>query len=315
MIKEIGGYLGLESSSGLKEYYKSLISLNTGRNALVYLFRTRKISKLYIPYYLCDTVSKVCKREKVDFDFYEISESFMPKFDKELKFNEYLYVVNYFGQLTSKQIKSLKNHYKNIIVDNVQAFFTKPIKGIDTIYSCRKFFGVPDGSYLSTDLVLEEKLDTDNSGQRMSHIYGRVNDGASAHYEEFKRNDNSFYALQLKYMSDLTHKLLKNIDYMFIKKRREKNFCILSNYLSKMNKLDVKFNHGPYCYPLLVNNGEFIRNELIKSGIYVPKLWPNTKSKNSKYLADSILPLPCDQRYSKEEMLFIVKEIERCTRI
>lgn len=41
-----------------------------------------------------------------------------------------------------------------IILDNTQSFFQKPISGIDTIYSCRKYFGVPDGAYLSTNILL-----------------------------------------------------------------------------------------------------------------------------------------------------------------
>ena len=50
-MKEIGGYFGLERFTG-KEYYDSLISLNTGRNALAYLLKSRTIKKIYIPYFL-----------------------------------------------------------------------------------------------------------------------------------------------------------------------------------------------------------------------------------------------------------------------
>lgn len=55
---EIGGYLGLELLIS-NEYYKELIPLNTARNALLYILRARNIKKLYIPYYLCDAVSKL----------------------------------------------------------------------------------------------------------------------------------------------------------------------------------------------------------------------------------------------------------------
>ena len=56
----------------------------------------------------------------------------------------YLYIVNFYGQLSNQYIESLGC---NIIVDNAQSYFQEPINGIDTLYTCRKFFGVPDGVY------------------------------------------------------------------------------------------------------------------------------------------------------------------------
>lgn len=57
---------------------------------------------------------------------------------------------------------------KNLIVDNVQVFYTPPIKGLDTIYTCRKFFGVPDGAYLYTDCILAESIPYDKSYDRLA---------------------------------------------------------------------------------------------------------------------------------------------------
>ena len=57
MIKEIGGYLEFEKFNG-KEYYSRLLAVNNARNALLYLLRVRKIKKIYIPYFLCDSVFK-----------------------------------------------------------------------------------------------------------------------------------------------------------------------------------------------------------------------------------------------------------------
>ena len=51
--------------------------------------------------------------------------------------------------------------------------FSETIKGIDTLYSCRKFWGVSDGAYLSTDASLTENKTVDYSAERMKHILGR----------------------------------------------------------------------------------------------------------------------------------------------
>lgn len=57
-MEEIGGYFELEELIK-NEYYKNLIALNTGRNALYYVLKALNIKKLYIPYYLCDSISNM----------------------------------------------------------------------------------------------------------------------------------------------------------------------------------------------------------------------------------------------------------------
>ena len=70
--------------------------------------------------------------------------------------------------------QSIKKIYGNIIVDHTHAFFQKPLKGIDTLYSCRKFWGVSDGAYLSTDASLTENKTVDYSAERMKTYSGGV---------------------------------------------------------------------------------------------------------------------------------------------
>lgn len=211
-MKEIGGYFGLDQFID-KPYYKNVIELNTGRNALLYLIKSRKIKRLYIPYYLCDSVSNILEKYENDFEYYYIDNEFNPIFDKVLEEYEYLYIVNYYGQLTNERINYLQQKHGRIIIDNTHAFFQKPIQGIDTIYSCRKFFGVPDGAYLSTDSLLEEELEIDISKHRMSHILGRFEGVASDYYNDFQENDDLFKSEPLKYMSKLTKNILGAIDY------------------------------------------------------------------------------------------------------
>ena len=274
-MKEIGGYFGLEQLIS-DEYYKDLIALNASRNALLYVLKARSITKLYIPYYLCDSVSQMCEREGYNYSYYKIKQDFTPDFDKALSDGEYIYIVNYYGQLNNECLLSLNLKYTNIIVDNVQAFFQKPLPGVDTIYSCRKFFGVPDGSYLSTNCYLKEVLETDVSLDRMKHILGRFEGGAaSEYYEAFKSNDESFYNLPLKKMSKLTHNILGAIDYEKIKKAREDNFRFLNDALGEMNPLNVLTPVGSFAYPFYCKNGIEIRKQLAKKKIYVPTLWPN----------------------------------------
>lgn len=307
-MKEIGGYFGLEQLIQ-QEYYPDLIRLNNARNALLYLLKARNIKKLYIPYFLCDSVSNMCDRYGYTYAYYHIDCSFLPVFDSPLEDDAYLYVVNFYGQLSNDILSRLKERYGNVIVDNVQAFFQRPIDGIDTIYSCRKFFGVPDGAYLATNAVLPYLLDTDSSKDRMVHILGRFEGTASDYYADFKKSDHACATSELRYMSALTHNLLGAIDYDTARQRRNENYAVLADALAPYNGLQLTAPEGPYCYPFYCKNGMEIKKQLAAQKVYVATLWPNVLDMNAPLEQDyarNILPLPCDQRYAADDMNRII---------
>lgn len=316
-MKEIGGYFGLEQLVD-NAHYKHLLALNTGRNALLYLIRAKGVKKIYIPFYICDSISSLLQQQGYSFAYYHIDRSFNPIFSESLEEDAYLYIVNYYGQLNNDMIVSFKHKYERIIIDNTQAFFQEPVSGVDTIYSCRKFFGVPDGAYLSTDSVLDDDLVVDVSKDRMGHILGRYEGSASEYYDRFQENDASFRFEPLKYMSRLTHNILGAIDYESVAKARNTNFEYLHDNLGRTNTLTIWKPFGPYAYPYYVENGIEVRKRLAGRKIYVPTLWPNVLSESDKasteyIFASNILPLPCDQRYGIDDMKYIVEELKSCT--
>ena len=70
-------------------------------------------------------------------------------------------------------------------------------------------------------------------------------------------------------------------------------------------------------YPLYLENGAEIRKKLQQEKIYIPTLWPDVfdicKESDLEYdYAKSILPIPLDQRYGKEEMAYIAGRIMAC---
>ena len=303
--KEIGGYFGLEKLIS-NEYYPELAAVNNARCALLYIIKARHYNKVYLPYFLCDSVRLVLEREKIPFEEYRIDRTFLPLLDIKTKPEEVVYIVNYYGLISEEQLINLKYRYGNIVVDNAQAFFTRPVKGIDTLYSCRKFFGVPDGGYAYTDAEFQEDIPEDVSMDRMKHILGRFEgNSASDYYDYFNNNDESFKEIELRYMSKLTHNILGDRDYQAAKRRREENFMFLSKTLGESNSLKIKCPAGPYAYPFYVQNGMTIKKQLAQRKIYVATLWPNVLGTGldiETEFAENILPLPCDQRYLEEDM-------------
>ena len=313
-VKEIGGYFGLETLIS-NEYYPDLAAVNNARCALLYIIKARHYNKVYLPYFLCDSVRLVLEREKIPFEEYRIDRTFLPILDIKTNPEEVVYIVNYFGLISEDQQISMKNKYGNIVVDNAQAFYARPVKRIDTIYSCRKFFGVPDGGYAYTDAEFHESVPVDVSMERMKHILGRFEgNSASEYYDYFNDNDESFKKIELRLMSKLTHNILGAIDYQAAKHRREDNFMFLSKALGESNLLKINCPPGPYAYPFYIQNGMKIKKQLAKEKIYVATLWPNVLGTGldiETEFAENILPLPCDQRYSEEDMQRVVYAVKK----
>lgn len=305
-IREIGGYLELENFGG-KEYYPGLCALNLGRTALLYLLRARGYKKIYLPYYLCDSVTEACREENCQIEFYRVDRQMRPLLEKKPEKDACVYLVNYYGQLTDDKILQYQSVYGRIIVDHVQAFFQKPLQGVDTIYSCRKFFGLPDGAYLSAEGLDGRELPLDRSASRMGHILGRYEDGGSCHYQTMLENAEMFHREPAKQMSTLTHNLLRGIDYQRVRQKRTENYEILREKLSEKNGMQFLPVRGALCYPFYTPKGCAIRKEMAQRRIYIPVYWGNVIREQEPGTAEydfaaNILALPCDQRYGREEM-------------
>lgn len=306
-MKEIGGYIELDTYY-LPMPHEKAIALNCGRNALAYVLRARRIKKIKIPYFLCDSVSNVCKRENVEVSYYHIGLDF--RFSTiDLQDDEWLYIVNYYGQITNEEIKQYAHVYKRVIVDQSQAYFQMPVEGIDTLYTCRKWFGVADGAFLYTDATINEELPLDKSYDRMRFLLGRYEGNASDFYSEYSENNMLFANEPIKRMSKLTKNLLHGIDYKTAEEKRKENFRLVHEKLGGHNQIQVKLSS--FMYPFMIENGSVIRRELQKQKIYIPILWPSvfdvvSEESNEFKMAENILPLPIDQRYVEADMKYMI---------
>lgn len=310
-MKEYGGYIELDTYR-LPMLHDDAIALNCGRNCLAYLIEAKGISKIKLPYFLCDSVIQLCKKMGTEVSFYTIDEAFLPELTS-VPPDEWLYLVNYYGQLTAEQISGLRARYgKNIIIDQAQAYFEQPLPDTDTLYTCRKFFGVADGGFLYTDKKLDRPLSQDESFERMHFLLGRFERTASEFYQEYTENNHMFAAEPVKRMSRLTENLLHAVDYDFIRQQRTENFMCYHQALGAGNQLSLRCPEGAFAYPLLLADGKQVRKKLQQKKIYIPLLWPAVLELADPqmleyHLAENILPLPCDQRYEEADIRYIIQ--------
>jgi hypothetical protein len=310
----IGGYFELELSKD-KEYHSKAIKLNLGRTAFEYILRAKNIKKVFLPYYICDVLMKTLLKTGVKCDFYNIDENLEPIFDYSvLSDSDFLLYINYFG-IKDLFIEKLTKKTNYLIIDNSQSFFSKPVSGVDTFYSPRKFFGIPDGGYLYTDKKYIERLLKDNSTYRFGHLIGRIENGAKDSYEKFKLHEQQLGFQSIKQMSNVTHRLLLNIRYDKTAEIRQNNFHYLHEKLERSNLLNIDLGKGsvPMVYPFMYSDKN-LRSYLIQKKIFIAQYWPNVLSniqcENVEYsLVNNTVHLPIDQRYSESEMKQILKII------
>lgn len=311
-MKEIGGYIELDKYTGFM-LHESGIKLNCGRNALAYVIKAKKIKKLCMPKFMCDSCNKVLQENNVEVRYYSIGMDFKPIIEECVE-DEWIYIVNFYGQLSNNDITSFG---KKVICDNSQAYFYEPIPGIDTLYTCRKFFGVSDGAVLFTDKELNIEFPQDESYNRMHFLLGRYERSASEFYQEYVYNNKFFMKEPIKKMSKLTENLLHGIDYEWVKQRRTENFRYLHEQLRTLNRLILSIPDGAFMYPLYIENGSEIRKKMQAQKIYIPTLWPSVfdlcKENELEYnMAQNILPLPVDQRYTISDMDIILFMLKKC---
>lgn len=320
MMKAIGGYFSLELPQVQGSYiHEKGIHLNSGRNALEYILRSLlDIQCLWIPYYTCDVVLEPLKKLDIPYRFYSVNEYLELTDEIELGKNEYLLATNYFG-IKDAYIEELSSRYgERLIVDNAQAFFAELIAGIKTVYSPRKFIGIPDGgiAYMETGFDIAE-LEQDISYDRCSHLLKRLDLGAEVGYADFRENSHQLMNQPIKRMSNLTRNVLKSVDFELVKKRRRENFRQLNEALSGINQLhipDMKTFACPMVYPFYTSD-DTLKKRLIENKIFVATYWPNVldwcKDSMLEYeLASRVIAIPVDQRYENENMNKIIKIIE-----
>lgn len=314
-MREIGGYIELEHYKSFMLHSKAL-ALNCARNALAYLIEAKNIRKIAMPFFMCDSCNGIFGDYQVTVRKYNINEKFIPLLENANK-DEWIYIVNFYGQLDNDILEQLKEKYENIIVDNTQSYFQMPLANTDTLYSCRKYFGVADGAFLYTNKKINRELGMDESYNRMEFLLGRFERSASEFYDEYVKNNEFVQTEPIKKMSKLTSNLLKSIDYKRAGNIRTLNFEKLHNTFKRINKLELTVPYGAFMYPLYIENGIEVRKRLVENKIYIPVLWPNVLKECEKgtleyEFAANILPLPIDQRYGRTDMEYMEGLIIEC---
>lgn len=313
--KAIGGYFELELPPPSQTKYQSALKYQSARAAFSALLRASKPNRVWMPHYICDSMLAPVKAAGMEICYYSLDKQLGIADKITLGRADILLYVNYFG-VCSAQAEKILNQFNpsQVVLDFSQAFFSAPKNCLATIYSPRKFFGVPDGGLLFTQLDIDlPKTVDEGSEKRMRHLIARLGGTAESGYADYQLAEVSLNKLKPKRMSLLTERIFGAIDFEAARIQRNKNFHTLHKILSRSNRLgvDLEAVDGPMCYPYFSDNHS-LRATLISERIFIPTYWPDILTRLDvpvfeEGLIKNIHPVPCDQRYDVGDMDNICK--------
>lgn len=312
----VGGYFELELPSYRNIKHEGALKYQSARAAFLDLLRHIKPKRIWMPYYICDSMLNVIRICNIEICFYKIDSNLNIGDNILLKNNDLLLYVNYFG-VCLEQVKNVLRKFNpnQVVIDFSQAFYENKQNCLATIYSPRKFFGLPDGGLIfSKKITREPNLRDTNSEERMLHLIKRLSNSPESGYLDYKKSENSLSDVEPKLISRLTEKLLESINYEKARIKRNKNFHFLHKNLKSFNNFPIPSEiNSPLCYPLLLESNE-LKEKLLSKKVFTATYWTDVFARvDLNYfeynLSRNLIPIPCDQRYNKSDMDYISKLI------
>jgi hypothetical protein len=313
VIPEIGGYFELDLPDFGDPFPSSFLKFQSARAALRALLESSEFARVLLPANICESVVRAVLDSRRTPEFYCLDAEFVPILPVSVPEDTALLFVNYYG-LCYGIVTQVQNKVapSQIIVDNTQALFAPHLDVFGSIYSPRKFVGLPDGGLLATRASkIAMPIEEDHASlRRMGHLLLRLAGTARDGYSIFVDSGLSLESTRPLRMSRLTDRLLKSIDTQIVKSRRRENFAWLGRAFDSINarRWTLGRDAVPLCYPLVLNKkvGK-IRKLLADMNIYIPTYWEDARQRIEddsieKIMLDNCLALPCDQRYTIADM-------------
>jgi hypothetical protein len=316
-LPEIGGFFELSLPDFGDHFPSFFLKVQSARSALRAVLEASDFARVLVPAYVCNSVIRAISDSGRTLEFYHLDDQLRPRFAGGVPADTALLCVNYFG-LCEDIVARLQNTVapSQLIVDNTQALFAPHSNALGSIYSPRKFVGLPDGGLLATRTlrIVPPTEEDHGSMRRMEHLLVRMASTAREGYRSFVASDHSLEDTRPLQMSRLTTRLLRSVDMHAVENQRRANFTRLAEAFDPINTR--RWNLGPACVPLcyplvLEKDMTDVRKRLADRNIYVPTYWEDARERIEsggveKVMLDNSLALPCDQRYRDEDMDWLI---------
>ena len=332
--KIIGGVFALEDVSierGIDSIWrhwtrssKAQYLFHNARSAIRFVVEQQTPKIFWVPAYSCTEVACLSTRLTSQVKFYPVDAQLAPELnflDDNIEPGDVVLVTNYFGRSCSKKITEFARDRASVIwvEDCAQALDTGvgPVGGVQ-IFSPRKLVGVPDGGLLVDFLgtITPPNLSSLVSGdlcmkapQVRSEQLGRARN--DLWFPAFKEAERSM-SVSLERSHPETKKILSGVKLDKISAARKANYLTLYDELKEFAFFpEEPLSWVPLGFPIIVDDQERLLGYLHSKNIFATCHWSQLVAPKSEFqfehnLSESLITLPCDQRYSTNDMLRIV---------
>jgi hypothetical protein len=325
---------------------KSHLFLRSARECLYVIGKEaskKSIKTVFVPALCCRSMVQPFRQLNFHVEYYRLKQDL--SFDMDylvsiLKDNALLVVMKYHGMKTYdiNQLRTVTNRFNNIclIQDCTQHIFTESLYDTDVDYhigSLRKWVAIPDGAFLSgslSDSLRNDVVTTEEDPFVIEALKGMIEktEYLSSGRPELKtsyRQRNVFCMEYLKgtivphCMSKTSKAIIRNdLDIGAIKKQRHENYVTLYNALKVSHGEILQFATNqscPLCLPIIIEKRDVAQRTLAESKVFCQVLWPIPENANqicdfSVWFSNHMLAVPCDQRYTTNDMEYIAEAIE-----
>ena len=297
----------------------------TARSAFKGLLDALPSGAVHLPAYLCPEMSAVVPPARRR--FYPIDETLSPRVSflaAHAAPGDIVLAVDYFGRPPGAGFLDYVAQHPAVhfVEDSAQALATgRAAWGDWQLYSPRKLVGVPDGGVLvarsaraaATQLADSVPGDCAAAADLARAQWMRHEDANEEHNDlwyPLHRAKEDALGVSATRISRLAWELLDRLDCDAIAAARRRNYAVLADRLADAALLDaLPAGCAPLGFPVRVAAGrrDAIRSRLFDARIYPAVHWehllaPAREFPTEHALAAGTLTLPCDQRYSAEDM-------------
>lgn len=286
--------------------------VNSGRAALECILRSmpQRPQRVWLPRFICDTVAEPLQRLGIPIARYAVDAQLQPILPADVTAQDAFVAVNYFG-LTPQAVATAAAVLPcPVIADATTAFYYTPPQGVAAFYSPRKFTGMADGGIACAPWPLPRTLPQDTDSTRRTQQL-------QTHYtpQHVQAAEDALSHTPPMRLGSLSCELMLATNWPQAAARRIRNYTLLHRALGGINRLQLPAQApaAPMCYPLVCGIPG-LRDSLIDAGIRLPLYWPEVIEATAAHeqenaLARNLLPLPLDQRYTADNMHWLLQHI------
>lgn len=310
----------------------------SGRDALKQVARLHRGATVLLPALCCESMILPFTLNGCPVNFYKLKPDltgdeadvlskaapgtvllYMPYFDIQP------FTTDFLARLRQSGVVLLEDRTQDIIVGRPAPFLPDY-----TVASIREWAALPEGGILKTAAALPYAGADGRFGglrrQAMEEKSLYLENGDAGLKQDFLAKFREAEALldesgEPVAMSMENRAYLENIDFARVLEARRRNAAVLEQALAalvsagKLRPLCKSGTTAGLYYPILLENRDAVQQALARRNIYCPVIWPIPAQAQGiceicEATAAHILALPCDQRYTEQDMATITETLK-----